>query len=76
MTAIKEISTERLILHELHDNDHEFIFKLVNSPGWLEFIGDRNIRTLEDAAVYVNNIINNSQVKYWTVKQKKDDQLV
>lgn len=76
MTAIKEISTERLILHELQDNDYEFIFKLVNSPGWLEFIGDRNIRNLEDAAVYVNNIINNSQVKYWTVKPKNDAQPV
>lgn len=57
MSAMKEILTEKLLLHELHENDHEFIFKLVNSPGWLEFIGDRNIRTLEDATIYTLFII-------------------
>ncbi len=74
MSTMKEILTERLVLHELQDNDHEFIFKLVNSPGWLEFIGDRNIRTLEDANIYVKKIIDNPHVKYWTVRQKPDAQ--
>lgn len=74
MSAMKEILTERLLLHELHENDHEFIFKLVNSPGWLGFIGDRNIRTLEDAITYVKKIIDNPQVRYWTVRQRTDAQ--
>ena len=56
MFTTKEIMTDRLILNELQANDHAFIFELVNSPGWLEFIGDRNIRTPEDAIAYIEKI--------------------
>lgn len=66
----KEISTDRLILNELELTDHAFIFELVNSAGWLEFIGDRNIRTDEDAMAYVEKIIANPLIKYWKVKLK------
>ncbi|MEH3112325.1 GNAT family N-acetyltransferase [Pedobacter terrae] len=70
---ITEILTDRLILNELEINDHAFIFELVNSAGWLEFIGDRNIRTIEDALAYVEKIIANPLIQYWKVKLKADD---
>lgn len=38
------LETERLRLRELQPDDSDFIVLLVNSPGWLRFIGDRNIR--------------------------------
>jgi RimJ/RimL family protein N-acetyltransferase len=69
----KEILTDRLILHELETHNHLFIFELVNSAGWLEFIGDRNIRTAEDALAYVEKIIASPFIKYWKVKLKAND---
>ncbi|MCP4458773.1 MAG: GNAT family N-acetyltransferase [Cytophagales bacterium] len=45
--------TERLILREFNLNDTEFILTLLNTKGFLEFIGDKNVRTLEDAEMYL-----------------------
>ncbi|WP_293786707.1 GNAT family N-acetyltransferase [uncultured Pedobacter sp.] len=70
----KEILTDRLILNELETHDHLFILELINSAGWLEFIGDRNIRTAEDALAYVEKIIASPFTKYWKVKLKANDQ--
>jgi RimJ/RimL family protein N-acetyltransferase len=47
------IQTDRLNLRKLTLDDAGFIVQLVNSPGWLEFIGDRNIKTLEAAEEYL-----------------------
>ena len=49
------ITTKRLHLREANLDDAEFIFKLLNSKGWLENIGDRGIRTIEDAKQYITN---------------------
>jgi RimJ/RimL family protein N-acetyltransferase len=49
------LETERLILRWLSVEDAAFIFELVNDPGWLRFIGDRGVRTLEDARGYILN---------------------
>jgi len=45
--------TSRLRLRELGDADAAFILELVNEPGWLRFIGDRNVHSLEDAKGYI-----------------------
>ena len=42
-------TTDRLLLDSLTPDDTEFILELVNTAGWLRFIGDRNIRTVDDA---------------------------
>jgi RimJ/RimL family protein N-acetyltransferase len=49
------IQTERLNLRWLQDSDAGFILDLLNQPSWLEFIGDRGVRNLEDARAYINN---------------------
>ena len=49
------LETNRLTLTELSTDDAPFIFELLNSPGWLEFIGDRGIKTLDDAINYIVN---------------------
>jgi len=36
-------------------DDAAFIFRLYNSPKWLQFIGDRNLRNTEDARVYIKD---------------------
>jgi RimJ/RimL family protein N-acetyltransferase len=49
------LETERLILRELTTNDAEFIFELLNEPSFIQNIGDRHIRTLDDARAYIVN---------------------
>src|SRR5262245_49562377 len=47
--------TPRLILRRLTLDDAEFILRLLNEPSFLEFIGDKGVRTLEDACNYLLN---------------------
>ena len=49
------LETERLRLREFTLEDSDFIIELLNSPGWLEFIGDRNVRTADQARSYLEN---------------------
>lgn len=51
----KILETDRLILQEFSPDDVKFILELVNSPGWLQFIGDRNIKTSAQAEEYLSN---------------------
>lgn len=50
---MKILETERLIVEEATLSDAPFFLELLNSPNWLEFIGDRNVKLLEDATKYV-----------------------
>jgi len=52
---MKILETERLTLREFNADDAEFILVLVNNPTWLLYIGDRNIRNLDDARHYLVN---------------------
>jgi ribosomal-protein-alanine N-acetyltransferase len=47
------LQTDRLILRRLSLEDAEFIFRIVNDPSWLRFIGDKNVRDLEGARRYL-----------------------
>jgi RimJ/RimL family protein N-acetyltransferase len=47
------LETERLILRRLTVDDDAFIFELLNDPAWLRFIGDKGVRTPEDARDYI-----------------------
>jgi RimJ/RimL family protein N-acetyltransferase len=50
---MKVKETKRLILRWLSIDDAAFILNLLNEPSWLRFIGDRGVRTLEDAKNYI-----------------------
>ncbi|SMQ85092.1 Protein N-acetyltransferase, RimJ/RimL family [Bacillus sp. OV166] len=50
---MKVIETERLVLRWLTQDDAAFILELLNDPSWIRFIGDRGVRTLEDAKNYL-----------------------
>ena len=60
--------TPRLTLTELTISDAIFILELINTPEWIQFIGDRNIRTYEGAIGYIEKIIANLNITYWVVK--------
>ncbi|MBK7246012.1 MAG: GNAT family N-acetyltransferase [Saprospiraceae bacterium] len=47
------LETTRLLLRPFNLDDAPFIIKLLNSPGWLKYIGDRNVKTIEQAEQYM-----------------------
>lgn len=47
------LETERLVLRHLTLNDAPFILELLNDPSFLRFIGDRKVRSLQDARLYI-----------------------
>lgn len=65
--------TERLQLEPLAEKHVSFIKELVNTAGWLKFIGDRNVHNDEDALAYINKIKNMSTVTYWVASTIEND---
>lgn len=55
MTQYLSFETERLILKPTDEADAEFIMTLVNTPKWLQYIGDRNVHSIEDSVKYIQN---------------------
>lgn len=53
MTTILE--TNRLVIRQFTFDDTAFVIELLNSAGWLKFIGDRHVKTEEDAKNYLLN---------------------
>ena len=51
---MKVFETERLVLRRLDDDDAPFILLLLNDPDFLRHIGDKGVRTLEDARHYIH----------------------
>ena len=52
---MKVLETDRLNLRRLSPDDAEFILELLNDPSFLRFIGDKGVRTLDDARNYILN---------------------
>ncbi|PAE26699.1 MULTISPECIES: GNAT family N-acetyltransferase [Bacillaceae] len=50
---MKVLETDRLILRWLTPDDAAFILELLNEPAWIRYIGDKGVRTLEDAKNYI-----------------------
>ena len=50
-----KLTTERTIIERISLEDADFILALVNSPGWIRFIGDRDISNLDDARRYLQD---------------------
>jgi len=53
MEKHKSFETERLILRPSAISDAPFVFKLLNTPKWLKYIGDRNVNSVADAEDYI-----------------------
>jgi len=51
------LETSRLALRPFSVEDAAFVYGLVNDPAWLEHIGNRNVRSLEDARAYIRDRI-------------------
>lgn len=62
-TSVNICETERLILRHMQTDDAAFILALLNELSFLENIGDKQVRTLEDARQY---IVTGPQTSYAT----------
>lgn len=45
--------TNRLLLRPTNEEDANFLLELMNTPKWHKYIGDRNVRTREQALTYI-----------------------
>ncbi|MEO8569941.1 MAG: GNAT family N-acetyltransferase [Ginsengibacter sp.] len=64
------IETDRLLIKPLMIDDHLFILELVNTEGWIKFIGNRNITSQAEAMAYIQKVLNNENIFYWVVQLK------
>ena len=74
---MKILETERLVLRELDKEcDAAFTRELLNSPKFLKYIGDREVRTTEEAADFIENRYAASYREHgyglWAVDLKKN----
>ncbi len=51
------LETDRLLLRPVQTSDAKFILTLWNSPTWIQYIGDRNVKTTADAEVQIQHKI-------------------
>ncbi|HEX6746560.1 MAG TPA: GNAT family N-acetyltransferase [Longimicrobium sp.] len=49
------VETERLRLRHFIADDAEFVLRLLNEPSFLQNIGDRGVRSVDDAVRYLEN---------------------
>ena len=47
------LQTERLVLRYFRVDDAEFVVRLLNEPSFIEHIGDKGVRTVEEANQYL-----------------------
>ena len=69
--------TERLVIREMDSAvDAEFIFAVLNSPKFIKYIGDRGVRSVAEAAVFIDDRYCQSYIDHgfglYTVQQKTD----
>ena len=68
----KKYRTTRLELNRLILGDAAFICELFNTERYIKFIGDRNIKTKEDALKFIHKTADNPNINYWVVKLKNE----
>jgi RimJ/RimL family protein N-acetyltransferase len=58
------VTTARLAVRRFTLDDAPFVVQLLNDAAFLEFIGDKNVRTLDDARTYITTVPLASYAKY------------
>lgn len=73
-------STQRLRLREFTLQDAAFVIELLNEPDWLRFIGDKGVRTLDDARCYLREgplaSYASNGFGLWAVERRADGELL
>jgi [ribosomal protein S5]-alanine N-acetyltransferase len=67
-----DICTTRLEISDLTLLHADFILKLLNTPDWLKYIGDKQVYTFEQAEIFIQNLNDDPSRTYWPVHLKED----
>jgi RimJ/RimL family protein N-acetyltransferase len=70
--TIGDIQTPRLAIGELTAHYAGFIHELLNTPEWIRFIGDRQVKSIDDANQYIDKIRRNPAIHYWVLELKEE----
>ena len=77
---MKVLETERMTLRWFEESDAWFVLELLNDPAWIANIGERNVRTVEQAR---NWIAEKLVVSYrpnghglWAMQRRSDEALL
>lgn len=62
--GVKILKSQRLYVKDLGHHDAPFLLELLNTPGFIQFIGDRGIRTLTEAEEYSIKLRDNPAIHY------------
>lgn len=70
--------SERLRIRHFSKNDAPFLLKLLNSPEWVEMLGNYNVDTIKDAEHYLKHHIlkdySTHQYGFYAVELKQENQ--
>ena len=64
-------STPRLTVRPIQLGDAPFMHKLMNTKGWLEFIGDRHIHNIPQAEAYIQKMLDHPGYYYHLIEEKE-----
>lgn len=68
------LETARLVVREIVETDAAFILDLLNQPSFIKYIGDRQVRDLEQARIYIEDRFRKSYAEngfgLWAVELK------
>lgn len=80
MAGAHVLDTARLLLRHLTEADASFILELLNERGFIENIGDRGVRSLDDARRYISEGPGASYQRYgyglWAIQERAGGQTV
>lgn len=80
MTKIKKIETERLYIRPVEIEDAAFFFELFNTKNWIKYIGDRNVKNVNEATEYIQKVMQPQVTLFgpsnYTIIRKEDNKKI
>jgi ribosomal-protein-alanine N-acetyltransferase len=61
------IISDNIHLRALSQNDAQFMYELMNTADWIEFIGSRNIIDTNAASEYIRKVENSDDINFWVI---------
>ena len=68
--------SERLTLRLIEEGDAPFLIQLVQTDGWLRFIGERKISGPGEAEAYIRNILDDPGKEYLVITLKEKGEAI
>lgn len=67
---------ELINLNFLSSEDATFLYELMNTKDWIEFIGERYISDVNAALSYINKVSESPEYNFWVIRDKNNNQKV